>query len=66
MTVQNVGGTRTTNTYDDEQRLTKVNANGSPSTYTYADTGLCRTAHESGGLLTTFVWDGDDYLTEKS
>ena len=29
-------------------------------------TGLRRTAHESGGDLTTFVWDGDAYLTEKS
>ena len=34
------------------------------STYTYAGDGLRRSAFEAGGALTTFIWDGTDYLGE--
>ena len=43
-----------------------MDAAGSLSTYSYDGDGLRRSAHEPGGALTTFVWDGDDYLLEKT
>jgi hypothetical protein len=36
------------------------------STYSYAGDSLRRSAFEAGGTLTTFLWDGSDYLMEKS
>jgi hypothetical protein len=37
------------------------------STYTYQGyDGLRRSKHEPGGVLTTFVRDGGDYLQERS
>ena len=39
---------------------------GSRSTYTYEGDGLRRSAHEAGVGLVTFIWDGADYLMEKS
>lgn len=48
-------------------RLTQVlNPDGSRSTYSYAGDGLRRSAQEPGEALTTFIWDGDDYLMEKT
>ena len=55
-------------TYDDEDRLTlekQTNLAPNPlSTYTYSGDGLRRTAFPASGVLTTFVWDGSDYLGE--
>jgi YD repeat-containing protein len=71
LTEVNAAGSRTTYVYDHENRLTGLRfPNGTRSTYTYAGgfpaegEGLRRTAHEAGGSLTTFVWDGSDYLGE--
>lgn len=66
-----LGVQRTTYVYDNENRLTVVKTPGGVglpglSTYTYDGQGLRRSAHESGGSLTTYIWDGDDYLMEKS
>jgi YD repeat-containing protein len=53
--------------WDSENRLLNVlYADGTRSTYTYEADGLRRSAQEPGGSLTTFIWDGTDYLMEKS
>ncbi len=58
---------RTTYSYDPSNRLKGVVfPDGTRSTYTYRWDVLRRTAHEAGGVLTTFVWDGDDYLMGKT
>ena len=54
--------------YDDEDRLTlyhltHVLPNGR-TTFSYSADGLRRTTKNSGGVTTTFVWDGSDYLGE--
>jgi YD repeat-containing protein len=36
------------------------------STYTCDGDGLRHTAHDTGGPVTRFFWDGDDYLLEKA
>jgi YD repeat-containing protein len=60
-TEENLNGNRTTNQYDNENRLIGIQfPTGSPSTYGYAVEGLRRSAREAGGVLTTFIWDGDD------
>jgi YD repeat-containing protein len=65
---ENLNGSRTTNQYDNENRLIGVQfPTGSPSTYSYdGGDGLRRTLQEAGGPLTTVIWDGTDYLKEKS
>lgn len=55
---------RTTYVYDCENRLIRVNNRGQLSTYSYDGERLRRTAHEPGSSLTTFVWDGSDYIGE--
>jgi YD repeat-containing protein len=69
---ENAGGIRTTYVFDGENRLVQVvNSDGTRSTYAYSGgfpvdvAGLRRSAHEAGVSLTTFVWDGSDYLLEK-
>ena len=49
-------------------RLTGIQfPSGTRSTYTHSGgDGLRRSALEAGGVLTTFIWDGNDYLMEKS
>lgn len=60
-------GAKTTYVYDQANRLVRVlNPDGTRSTYTYAGDGLRRSAQEPGEALTTFIWDGDDYLMEKT
>ncbi|MCX6382823.1 MAG: hypothetical protein NT023_25640 [Armatimonadetes bacterium] len=44
--------------------MTGVNASGSLSTYTYRADGKRISGIESGGTLTTYIWDGEDYLGE--
>ena len=66
--VDNINANPQTYTYDNENRLTKVVwANRTAtSTYTQAGDGLRRTKQENGTTLTTIIWDGDEYLMEKS
>ena len=53
----------TTYVYTNSLLMTGVRfADGTRSTYTYRADGKRRTAFEAGGSLTTFVWDGEDYL----
>jgi len=60
---ENAGGSITSYYYDPENRLVSVLfADGTRSTYTYNGDGLRRTAFEAGDVLTTFIWDGTDYL----
>jgi YD repeat-containing protein len=73
LTEENAASSRTTYSFDRENRLTGVRySDGTRSTYTYAGgfpvegEGLRRSAHEPGGSLTTFVWDGSDYVMEKT
>ena len=68
LTQENLSGALTTNVFDDENRLTGIQfPNGTRSTYTYSGgDGLRRSAFEAGNVLTTFIWDGEDYLMEKS
>jgi len=57
----------TTYTYTNSLWLNGVrNSDGSRSTYTYRADGKRRSGIESapGSLLTTYIWDGDDYLGE--
>ena len=67
-TLENIATNPQTYTYDKENRLTVVQWSGGTahSTYTYAGDGLRRSLFEQGGTLTTTIWDGDDYLMEKS
>jgi YD repeat-containing protein len=62
-TVENANGSRTTYSYDNENRVTSILfSGGTRSTYTYDGDGKRRSAWEAGGTLTTMIWDGDDYL----
>ena len=70
-TEENLNGSRTTYVYDNENRLTGMRyPDATRSTYTYAGgfpvqgEGLRRSAQEPGGALTTYIWDGSDYLGE--
>jgi YD repeat-containing protein len=66
-TEENLGGSRATYVWDQENRLVRVlNPDGTRSTYSYAGDGLRRTAQEAAASVTTFVWDGDDYLQERT
>ena len=59
----------TTYTYTNSLWLNGVrNSDGSRTTYTYRADGKRRSGIESapGSLLTTYIWDGDDYLMEKT
>jgi hypothetical protein len=60
----------TTYAYDNENRLTSVvfpaASGGGRSTYSYERDGSRRSAFETGEALTTFIWDGTDYLMEKT
>jgi len=64
LTERGSGGT-TTNMYDNENRLVRVQTAVGVSTYMYDGDGLRRTAQEAGAsVVTTFIWDGSDYLGE--
>ncbi len=73
--IETTDAAMTTYVYDDENRLTPVekwDTSGGgdqppeTSTYTYDGDGLRRPTHEPAASLTTFVWDGDDYLQERT
>jgi YD repeat-containing protein len=65
LTIENAAGFLTSYVYDNENRLKTLQVGAAaPSTYTYNGDGLRRSAFESGGTLTTFIWDGSDYLAE--
>ncbi len=55
----------TTMTYDKENRLQVLDHNGAKTTYTYVGNGQKRSENVSGAL-TTIVWDGTDYLQERT
>jgi YD repeat-containing protein len=65
MTLENVGGARTTYSYSQRNLLNgAVNSDGTRSTYTYRYDKKRRTAQEPGGSVSTMIWDGEDYLGE--
>jgi YD repeat-containing protein len=51
--------------YDKENRLVTYLAAGTSVSYVYAGSGLKRTEWNAG-TPTTLIWDGQDYLKEKS
>ena len=55
----------TTMGYDKENRLVTSLAAGTSVSYVYAGSGLKRTEWNAG-TPTTLIWDGQDYLKEKS
>ncbi len=66
-TEENAAGGRTTYVYDSANRLTGVVlSTGVRSTYTYRGDNKRRTLQEAGGVLTTMLWDGEDYLMGKT
>lgn len=57
----------TTYVYNQSVQMTGVRyAGGTRSTYTYRADGKRRSAQEPGAVVTTFIWDGEDYLMEKN
>jgi YD repeat-containing protein len=55
--------------YDGENRIINVlDYSNSPNRYTYAydGDGLRRSVHLSTGAQSTFIWDGDDILMERT
>ncbi len=67
LTVEQVDSSRTSYVYDHENRLINVLfADGTRSTYTHDGLGLRRSAFEAGGSLTSVIWDGAQYLMEKT
>ena len=66
LTNENRGGVQTSYSYDNENRLAvQTDPDGSKTTMTYQPDGLRRT-RRTPSVLTTFVWDGTDYLQERS
>lgn len=67
-TVEQISTKLTTNTWDPENRLIgvqfKQKSSSGLSTYTFSGDGLRRTVHESGGTISTMIWDGSDYTQE--
>lgn len=67
MTAENNVGSMTGYAYDPENRLTVLtHPDGTFSTYSYAGDGLRRNRQEPGGVVTLTIWDGQDYLQERS
>jgi hypothetical protein len=65
--LDNVAGALTTSQYDPENRLLFASSSSAVSSYTYQGyDGLRRSWQELGSSLTTTVWDGSDYLQERS
>lgn len=66
-TEENAASSRTSFLYGSANRLTTIKfADATVSSITYDGDGLRRSAFEAGGSLTVMIWDGDDYLMEKS
>lgn len=64
-TCENVNGVNTYYAYDNENKLAKrTDPDLRIATYTYQADGLRRSKQEPGEALTTFVWDGLNYLGE--
>lgn len=55
----------TTMAYDKENRMTVLDHNGVKTTYTSDGDGEKLAEHRSSGV-TTIVWDGVDYLEERT
>ncbi|HMS56974.1 MAG TPA: hypothetical protein PKA27_16405, partial [Fimbriimonadaceae bacterium] len=63
-TTENVAGVTTNNQYDRENRPKVIVASDATrTTHTYDVDGLRRT-RQTASTLTTYVWDGSDYLQE--
>ena len=65
MTVENRGGLRTAYTYDRENRVSVKNDVGNRTTMSYNGDGQ-RVTRQTGSAFATFVWDGSDYIQERS
>ncbi len=65
LSLENRGGVFSTYSYDRENRLNVLNDVGALSTMTYAGDGL-RRSKQAAGKLTTYIWDGTDYLQEQT
>ena len=52
--------------YDIENRLVRHEASGVVSTYTYQGSNGLKRSEQVAGTLTTLVWDGVEYLQERS
>jgi YD repeat-containing protein len=66
-TRQNAMGALSTFSFDPENRLVSLNSSSGLSTYNYQGyNGLRRSLFEPGKILATLVWDGSDYLQERS
>lgn len=65
MTLEHTGSTRTTYTFGMDNMTTEANTGGLRYTSTYSADGLRRSV-KSPSKTTTFVWDGSDYLQERS
>src|SRR5690606_30945787 len=57
-------GNWTTYTYDNANRLTKVDTGSDVTTYTYDDNGNRRTIEGPNGELTTNTWDFENRLVQ--
>ena len=55
-----------TMTYDEENRLRQLQSGATIATYSYDGDNLKRTEMALNGAITTLVWDGDEYLQERS
>lgn len=65
MTVENRGGVLTNFSYSGDNRMvSQVNPDGTRLTNTYQGDGMRRSL-QTATRLTTFVWDGQDYLQER-
>lgn len=63
--LQNVNPGTVTMSYDKENRMVNHSLSGNLVTYTFDGDGLKRSEISSTGR-TTLVWDGTDYLQERS
>ncbi len=66
LTTENQAGAITGFVYDSENRLVKqTEPDGTVMTMSYQGDGLRRTRQKHGEQVSTFVWDGSDYLQER-
>lgn len=66
MTLEHTGAARITMAYTPENRMKlRIEADGARMTSVYDGDGLRRVRANAGGV-TTFIWDGADYLAEQN
>ncbi|HRF61104.1 MAG TPA: hypothetical protein PLH94_14470 [Fimbriimonadaceae bacterium] len=59
-------GQALTMSYDEENRLTRVDSGATVATYAYDGDNLRRKEITLNGAVTTLIWDDTDYLGEVS